>query len=259
MKEEIFLKVAKEAALNAGKIIEEYFGKKQKIYIKGNISNFATQADLDAEESIIKSISANFPDHKIISEEMGENNNHSEYTWVIDPIDGTTGFEANLPFFVVSIGLLKKSELILGVIYWVSQNKLYYAQKGKGAYLNGKRIRVGKTKDLKQALIGFDFGHLNSRQRKHQNYFKPLMYKVRYPYVIAAVALLMALVAEGSLDGYCGDANIWDYAGAAIIIKEAGGKISDFQGEEIDWTKKRLQIATTNGLIHDELLEALKQ
>lgn len=254
-----FLKVAKQAALEAGKVIFKQFGKKQKIYDKGESSNFATQADLDAENIIIKNILKNFPDHNIISEEKGEIKNLSDYTWVIDPLDGTISFAADMPFFVVSIGLLYKYEPILGVVYWVTQKKLYFAQKGKGAYMNDQKLSVSKVDKLENAVMGIDFSHLNSRKTKFDKYIAPIIYKTRYPYSLACDALVLALVAEGSLDGFPTLANVWDFAGGVILVEEAGGKVTDPEGNPLSWSRKRLDIVASNGLIHDEILEALKR
>lgn len=254
-----FLKVAKQAALEAGKLISERFGKKQKIYGKGDSSNFATQTDLDAEKSIIEIILRNFPDHNIICEERGEFEKKSDYTWVIDPLDGTISFAAGMPFFVVSIGLLYKYQPILGVIYWVAENKLYYAQKDKGAYLNKQRLQVSKVDKLENAVVGIDFAHINSRKNKFEKYIAPVMYKSRYPYALACDALTLALVAEGALDAFPTQANIWDFAGSVILVEEAGGKVTAPDGRPLAWDRERLDIVASNGLIHGAIVEALKQ
>lgn len=254
-----FLKVAKQAALEAGKLILNRFGKKQGIYDKGESSNFATQADLDAEKLIIEIISKTFPDHNFICEESGENKKESDYTWVIDPLDGTVSFAAGMPFFVVSVGLLCKFQPLLGVVYWPTENKFYFAQKGQGAYMNNQRIHVSQIDKMENAVLGIDFAHINSRKGKFDKYIAPLMYKNRYPYALACDVLTLAFVAEGALDGFPTQANVWDFAGGAILVEEAGGRVTDPDGNPIDWSKKRIDIVASNGLIHDEILEALKK
>ncbi len=254
-----FLKVAKEAALKAGKIIEKYYGKKLEKKVKdGDNSNFATQADLEAEEIITKIIIANFPTHNIIAEEGGKTDRKSKYTWTIDPLDGTISFVSGLPFFAVSIGLLEENQPILGVINWVANQELYWAQKGKGAYLNGKRIHVSKIDNLEKVILGVGFGKRSIRQQKVDKYLLPLMNKVRYIYCLEGSAISLMSVAKGNFDSYATIAWIWDFAAGAIIVEEAGGKVTDSQGVAPDWTKDRLDIVASNGLIHDQILEALK-
>lgn len=253
-----FLEVAKQAALEAGKVALKYFGKEHALEIKGgDSSNFATAADLEAEKRIIKIIKNNFPDHSFIAEESGEEGD-SEYIWVIDPIDGTVSFSSGLPTFVVSIGLLKNNTPILGVIYQVLTKDLYYASKDGGAYLNGKRIKVSDTKDLEKAMLGIDFAHREKRMGKTQKYILPLIDKVRYPISIGSDALLLALISKGVLDGFATETNIWDCITGAILITEAGGKFTDNLGGEVDWSKMRLDIIASNGLIHKQILEALR-
>lgn len=257
--EDQFLKVAKKAALEAGKVIKRYYGKNHHLKIKNNdVSNFATIADLEAEKTVIKIIKSNFPDHNIIAEESGKVNNHSIYTWVIDPLDGTIAFNAKIPYFTVSIGLIKDGHPLIGVLKQVEANELYWAQKGKGAYLNGKKIKVSKVFELEKAMFGVDFGHRVSRQNKFDVFAKPLMNKVSYLFSLGSDAALLSLLAKGNLDLFATDGWIWDFAAGTVIIREAGGKVTDFEGNEPDWTKERLSIVASNGLLHDQILEALK-
>lgn len=253
-----FLKVAKQAALEAGKAIAKYFGEENEHFLKGDVSDFATKADLEAEKIIIEAITKNFPTHNIISEEAGKKNKKSKYTWIIDPLDGTITFATGLPYFAVSIGLLEENVPILGVINQVMTKELYWAQKGEGAYLNGKKITVSKISDFNKAVLGVDFGHRIRRQIKHDKYILPLMNKASYLYSLGSDAVILGLIAKGILDAFAVDAWIWDFAGGVIIVEEAGGKVTDPKGRPVDWTKDRLEIVASNGLIHNQILEALK-
>lgn len=255
--EDKFLKVAKQAAIEAGKVIMSFYGKDHNLMIKTDRSDFATPADLEAEKIIVKAITKNFPSHNIISEEKVRIDNKSPFTWVIDPIDGTISFASNMPFFAVSIGLLKNNQPIVGVIYHVIQNDLYFAEKGKGAYLNDERISVSKTNKLGNAVIGLGIGSITRRKDKLKKYFFPLLSKVLHIYTLGCGALTMALVARGSLDGFPNKAWVWDLAAAGVIIPEAGGRVTDRSGNPVDWSAKRIEFICSNGLIHDELLEAL--
>lgn len=253
-----FLEVAKQAALEAGKIISKYSGQNLEQSVKNqDTSDFATEADIEAEKVIVELIKKNFPDHNIIAEEKTRIANESEYTWVIDPLDGTISFAAGMPYFSVLIGLLKDKKPHLGVVYNVVENNLYTAIKGKGAHLNGKKLQVSKRKDLRGALIDMDFGHRLQRKAKFNNYIAPLLEKVAYIYSLGS-AVPITFVSKGILDGYIGQAWVWDYVAGVIIVMEAGGKVTDFEGNEPDWTKERVNIIVSNGLIHDQILEALK-
>ncbi len=257
MNDSNFLSVAKKAALEAGKVISSYYGKNHKLMIKSDNSDFATQADLESERIIVEIITKNFPSHNIISEEKVRIDHKSNYTWAIDPIDGTISFAAKMPFFAVSIGLLENNQPIVGVIYDVDRKDLYWAQKGKGAFLNGKRISVSKTKRLEDAVVGLGIGSMERRMAKLEDYFFPLLDKIRYIYMLGGGAVTMAYLAKGSLDAVPNRAWIWDQTAAGVIITEAGGKLSNRQGGPVDWSVERPEFIASNGLIHDQLLEAL--
>lgn len=255
-----FLTVAKKAALEAGKIIQKYSGKEHKKTFKNeDKSDFATKADLEAEEKIVAILTKNFPTHNIIAEEKNRINKGSEYTWVIDPLDGSLFYIKGLPLFAVSIGLLQNNQPVLGVIYDISTKDLYFAQKGKGAYLNDKRIAVSKEAELEAAVVNMDFGHRARRRQKLESYIITLADKMGYLCALGPAVGILGLLGKGSLDAYVVTAWIWDFAAGAVIVKEAGGKVTDFEGKEPDWSKDRLNIVASNGLIHDQILEALKK
>ncbi len=260
MNKDKFLKVAKQAAIEAGKVLEQFYGRKQSIVIKNaNPSDVATAADTKSEEVIIKIIKHSFPNHNIVAEESGRENRNSDYTWVIDPIDGTTSFIAQIPVFAVSIALLYKDEPILGVVNLVVQKKLIWAEKNKGSFVNDKRIRVSKNNLLANSLLGFDFGKTKHRQFKLDKFFLPLFNKIRSPYIIGASVISLCYVALGMLDGFMTQANIWDIVGAALIVEEAGGKVTDPDGKQLDWTKHRLDLVASNNLLHNQIIEVLQR
>ena len=257
--EDKFLKVAKEAALEAGDIIAKYFGKKHQYSFKNeDKSDFATQADLEAERKIVKILNLHFPKHNIIAEESGHTHKGSEYTWVIDPLDGTLSFACGMPYFAVSIGLLKEDKPILGVIYHVAEKDLYWAKIGKGAYVNGSRIHVSQKTELSTANLAMDFGHRQRRLPKIDLYIVPLMKQAGYIYAVGSSVMSLMLVARGINDAMISQAWVWDFAAGSIIVKEAGGKVTDFANQEPDFSKKRLDIVASNGLIQNQILEVLK-
>lgn len=254
-----FLKVAKQAALEAGDFISSLFGKNIALTLKdGDSSNLVTKADLGSEKIIVKLIKKNFPDHSIIAEEGDRVNKSSRFTWIIDPLDGSTSFASGVPIFAVSIGLLKDGKPFLGVINWVSQKELYWAERGKGAYLNGKKISARKVKKLENGVMGFSVGTKGRREEKLKTYILPLFNKIRYPYILGSIAVDLCLTSRGVFDGAIGQGWAWDFIGGVIIVREAGGEVTDLQGQEPDW-KDRLSIVASNGLIHDQILEVLKR
>lgn len=255
-----FLKVAKEAALEAGKLISSYIGKIHEKSVKGgDPSNFATQADIESERLVTKILTKHFPEHNLIGEEEGKINKGSEYTWVIDPLDGTLSFEHNVPFFSVSIGLLKNNQPLLGVIYRVSTGDLFWAEVGKGAYLNGEKITVSKAEVLQEAVVIVDMGHKQRRSAKLDLYIKPMVNSVGYIYSFGSAVLTLGFVATGMVDAGVSQAWIWDFAAATVILNESGGKVTDFEGNEPDWSKERLNIIASNGLIHNQIIDALRK
>lgn len=258
--EDKFLKVAKEAALEAGKVIQKYSGDKQQKTLKHNDpTDYATKADLEAEKTIAKILTSNFPSHSLMGEEGAKIDRKSKFTWVIDPMDGSISFGQGVPFFSVSIGLLEGNEPVLGVIYNVSFRQLYWAQKGKGAFLNGKAIQISRKKTLAESVGSLDFGHNVKRQYKLDLYVNKLIIKVGYIYSFGSAAASLGLTAEGVLDLYVNYSYPWDFLAGVVIVREAGGKVTDFEGREPDWTKERLDIVASNGLLHNQIIEALKK
>lgn len=256
--EDQFLKVAKQAALEAGEIISGYFGKEHTYNFKNNDkSDYATQADLESEEAIVKILSKNFPDHNIIAEEKAKIQKGSEYTWFIDPLDGTISFASGIFYFAVSIGLLKGNKPIVGVIYHIFTKELYSAAAGKGAYINDKKIQVNKREDFNSSVLAMDCGHKNKRAAKIDSYILPMIKNAGYIYSLGSTSMCMALVSKGVFDGMAAQAFPWDFAAGVVIIKEAGGVVSNFQGGQLDWSKDRLNVIASNGLIHDEIVEIL--
>ena len=144
-----------KAAKLAGKVMMDNYDNIGKISFKENIKSILTKVDLLAEKTILNTIKKKYPYHNIISEESPKQDNKSEYTWIIDPIDGTTNYAQQIPCFCVSIGLAKNNEIILGAIYEPIRKELFFAEKGKGAFLNDKKIRVSNKEKIKEAVFGF--------------------------------------------------------------------------------------------------------
>ncbi len=253
------LEVAKRAAIEGGELVLKLRSKKLNVKVKSNISDITTQADKKSEEIILEIIKKNFPKHGILTEESGVIEEGSEYKWVIDPLDGTLAYSSGLPIFGVSIGLLRKSKPYLGVINLPFLGSLYWAVRGKGSYINDKRIKVSNTKEFKKGAVGFDFGYASGRIYQTLKIIKNFPGKIRYSPVFACVSASLCFVSQGGLDAYFHTAKIWDFAAGVAIIEEAGGKVTDYRGDAIDWTKEELQVVASNGKVHDDILSLINR
>lgn len=247
--------VALKAAREAGKILKEHFYEKQAVTIKEDKS-FVTEIDKLSEQKIIETIKESFPSHSIKAEESGFSEKNSEFTWLIDPLDGTTNYATSLPFFSVSIALTKQGKLILGVIYDPIHDEMFSAEADKGSKMNNLQIKASQTSDLTKSMIGY------SRSGKAKERFVDIFSKVeraaRTPKILGSTALHLCYVAAGRLDA---DISIsqapWDLAAGALIIKEAGGTVTDLVGKE--WDIASGDVLASNGFIHDQILKLINK
>lgn len=254
------LKIAKEAAIRAGKIAQKMRNKGLNAKTKKIASDLVTAADLASEKLIVEALECNFPNHSILTEESGFTDKSSEYTWIIDPIDGTLSFFGGLQIWGISIGLFKNNKPYLGVIFLPDLSEIFYALKGHGAFMNGKRIEVSGEDQLIKAIIASDFGH-GDRINEAKEAYLPYLNEVRYAPVYACSVYGGANVAAGKFAAYIHKAYIWDHAASVAIIEEAGGKVTDFKGNKVEWkfNDKMVDVVTSNGFIHDKLLKLLNK
>ena len=242
-------------AVQAGAVqLQHYFNGQFKITNKEGINNLVTEADHAAERAIIEVIKNEFPDHFILSEETGEIRSDSEYKWIIDPIDGTGNFANGIPLCCVSIGLEKAGQMILGAVYNPFMNELFFAQRGQGAYLNEHSIHVSeKTEVIKSCLVtGFPYTYLDSAYGPLQ-VFEKLIRKGIPVRRVGSAAIDLCWVAAGRFDGfYEHKLQAWDSAAGFLLVEEAGGKITDFEGHY--YSPYQPHLLATNGKIHEELL-----
>ncbi len=252
---EVLLSATKEA----GEIILRYFEGTFKIEHKEGINNLVTEVDKLAEDKIIKVIRATFPAHSIISEEVGELIKPSEYQWIIDPIDGTVNFAHGIPICCVSIGLLHNDELIMGAVYNPMMNELFFAEKGKGATLNDRPIKVSTKENFKTAFLvtGFPYNWPDGPEHPIK-VFEKLILEGLPIRRLGSAAIDLCWVACGRFDGFWEyNLQAWDVAAGYLLVQEAGGKITDFDGGPANvFTKETL---ATNGLIHDAMLKVIKK
>ncbi|MBZ0200373.1 MAG: inositol monophosphatase [Ignavibacteriaceae bacterium] len=247
----------KNIALEAGELIRSYFGKKFEVEYKKNESNLVTEVDKASENLIKEFINKKFPSHNILAEEGGRINNNGEYTWVVDPIDGTTNFAHGLPIFSVSIGIQKNDETVLGVVYDVMMDVMYSAEKGSGAFANEKQMFVSNNSNLKHALLvtGFPYDISDNPDNALEK-FAALTKASRGMRRLGSAAIDFCYVSKGVFDGFWEvSLHPWDICGGKLIAEEAGGLVTNFKGEQINIYSK--QILCTNGKIHNKMIEIL--
>ena len=255
-----YLDLAILAAKEAGKIHKKYFKTGIKIKEKTNSFDLVTNADLEAEEKIISLVQKSFPDHNFLAEEGKYQKTNSPYTWVIDPLDGTNNFSSGLTIFCVSIALIYKAEVIAGVIYDVMRDELFYAEKGKGAYLNGEKIKVSSVDEFKRALLitGFYYDRGKDMLECLEHIKKFFLKRILGLRRLGAAALDLCYVACGRVSGFWEfKLSPWDFSAGKLIIEEAGGKVTQRHGEAVSCLNNSFIVAS-NTKIHEKMLEVLR-
>lgn len=245
-------------AVNAGAtVLKEYFYKEFTIAHKEGMNNLVTEADVKAEQAIIKVIKQHFPDHCILCEEEGSVKNESEYKWIIDPIDGTVNFAHHVPICCVSVAVEHLGEILLGAVYNPLMNEFFLAESGKGASLNGHAINVSTKKDFTKSFIVTGFPYKYPVGGKGPLYTIEKLIRLGLPIRrLGSAALDLCWVAAGRFDCYYEhQLEPWDSAAGSLIVTEAGGKISSFTGGE--FSVYNSGVAATNGLLHDELINII--
>jgi myo-inositol-1(or 4)-monophosphatase len=253
------IEVAKEAAFEAGKILRQILGNIRQIETKNNQeSNLVTDADTAAETKIIEIIHSRYPDHQILSEEKGSFRSDSEFKWIIDPLDGTTNYTHAFPVFSVSIGIELRGEMIAGIVYDPMRNEMFHAEKGKGAYLNEKPIRVSQVSAIEKAMLVTGFPY-NIKQNPHfcTERFVAFLHRAQAVRRLGSAAIDCAYIAAGRLDGYWEvSLHPWDKAAGQLLVTEAGGTVTNFEGGPHDLYAP--PILASNGRIHDIMVEILE-
>ncbi len=232
----------------------------KKVITKNGTANFVTEIDLKVQEVLFGKLINLLPDSNIIAEETADNTFAlGKYTWILDPVDGTTNLMYGYKCSAIALGLVVEGVPYAGIVYNPFLDEMFTAQKGKGAFINSKRIGVTANGSLSSSLLAFgtspyDRGKADETFRVTKNVFG----KCRDIRRSGSAALDICNVAAGRTDGYFEmELQPWDYAGASIILNEAGGRITDWQGKDLTYISKSPAIAT-NGLIHKELIEAVK-
>ncbi|MFH1046203.1 MAG: inositol monophosphatase [Candidatus Omnitrophota bacterium] len=247
--------LAVKAALEVGKMLLAAFGKKLSIRAKGD-RDLVTNIDKKAESLILKAIKKHFPNDGILSEESPHLPSHSGFRWIIDPIDGTHNFIHQIDVFGISLALAFEEKVVAGVIYMPFTRELYQAQKGKGAFSNGKRIRVSR-RPLREATMIYDSSIRLDKERmlKSLGELSEQVFNVR---MFGSTARSLTYVAAGRAEMEIEFSDkVWDFAAGLLLVEEAGGESTDFAGEP--WTLATREYIASNGIVHKQVVNIIKR
>jgi myo-inositol-1(or 4)-monophosphatase len=245
-----------ETAREAGAFLRERIGECHTVEYKGDI-NLVTEADRLSEALIVKRIRSSFPDHGILTEESPETANGSGFRWIIDPLDGTTNYAHGYPVFCVSIALELEGTIRLGAVYNPIMDELFIAEKGAGAFLNGRRLAISRTAELSRSLLATGFPYdLREDRNNNINYFEAMVLSSQAVRRVGAAALDLAYLAAGRFDGFWELKLMpWDMAAGWLLVEEAGGVVTDLLGAPFALPSPH--ILASNGLIHAEMSRLL--
>ncbi len=253
------LNFAIQTARDAGLVLAERFGRTTlQISNKGDI-DIVTESDLASERLIIEHIRSHYPRHAILSEEAGASTHDAdegEYKWIVDPLDGTTNYAHGYPCFCVSIALQRAGEVILGAVYDPMRDEMFAAERGAGATLNGRRIRVSETDDLNRALLCTGFPYNVRERNQFVRHFSNFIMHAQAVRRDGAAALDLAYVACGRFEGFWEEGlRPWDVAAGKLLVEEAGGRVTRNDGTPFDiYTPP---VLASNGLVHEQMMRVL--
>jgi myo-inositol-1(or 4)-monophosphatase len=250
------INIFEKAARKAGRILSRDFGEIENLQIQSkSVGDFVTSADLKVEQSILETLKYYYPDANYLTEESGHIKGDGE-TIIIDPIDGTSNFIHGIPHVAIVIAKMNNNEITDGVIYNPILNEFYWASLGKGSWCNNKRLRVSKRHELTNCLVGTGIPFSDRVYDKFYTELDNLAKKTAGIRRLGAAALDLAYVSSGKIDGFWErDLNLWDICSGVLLVKEAGGRISEPNGNK--WTTNSRDITVSNSLIHDKLIENL--
>ncbi len=250
------LEFIKETALEAGKLAKSYFRREDLLVEYKSAKDLVTEADKHVERFILEQIAKTYPEDSTFGEEYGKTKgNHRE--WIIDPIDGTGSFAQGQPFFSISIAMYSHEQAQIAAVVAPILDEIYYAEKGKGAWCNGKKISVSKTNDLSQSMLATGFACLRSDlQPNNIPFLNAILPRIRDLRRFGSAAIDLCYVACGRLDGFW-ELNLkpYDIAAGKLIVEEAGGVYSDFDNKN---HHRAGEVLATNGLLHSDLNEVIR-
>ena len=240
-------------AREAGRLLITYFERRIGYEYKGDV-DLVTEADRASEKLIVERIHSFFPAHDIVGEEGTRTQAGGEYRWYVDPLDGTTNFAHGYPVFCISLGVEHKGSLQAGVLYDPTRDELFSAEKGKGAQLNGRPISVSTTGKLSESLLATGFPSHKRHKNPNIHFYHQLTLRSHGLRRAGSAALDLACVASGRYDGFWEfNLNPWDTAAGVLLVQEAGGTVTRFDGSP--WRIDSKETLASNGLLHSELME----
>jgi myo-inositol-1(or 4)-monophosphatase len=244
-----------QIAREAGRLLMKHFGKVDIEY-KGDV-DVVTVADRESEKLIVDRITSKWPNHDIVGEEGTRRSRGSEYRWYIDPLDGTTNFAHSFPVFCVSIALEYRDELIAGVVYDPTRDECFAAEKGAGATLNGHTMRVSNVSDFAQSLVATGFPSQKRHKNPNIHFYQHITLKTHGVRRAGSAAIDLAYTACGRFDAYWEfNLNPWDTAAGVLLVREAGGNVTDMDGRAFDIASK--EVVASNGKLHPALIKELQ-
>ncbi len=249
-------KVARQAAERAGEILRERWLGRNRFDLKSSSVDLVTDTDRACEAAILEILGTAFPDYAVLAEESGARGT-SEFQWLVDPIDGTTNFAHSYPHVSIALALARAGETIFGLVHDPLRREVFTASRGEGAFCNGQRIRVTETPTLATSLLATGFPYDRARFADfYLSYFKAFVVRTHDVRRAGSAALDLCYVASGRIDGFWEwKLKPWDTSAGALIVTEAGGRVSDFEGKPFDPAGN--QCLATNGRIHAEMLSVL--
>lgn len=249
--------VGRQAALEAGALLKSLLGEANRISWKGKI-DLVTEADFQSEKLILECMARHFPEDTVITEETGQHGPASNRVWLIDPLDGTINFAHELPFFAVSMALQVEAQTVLGIVYNPCTQEFFEAAKGSGAFLHDKPIAVSKTPNLVNGLLATGFPYtMHQDPEDVLRRLHSMIVRGQGIRRMGSAAMDLCYVAAGRFAGYWEqDLKPWDTAAGALLVEEAGGRVTDLEGNP--FTPYLKSVVASNSLIHDDMLAALR-
>ena len=247
-----YLETSVEIAREAGALLSKYFERRIGFELKGE-HDLVTEADRASEQLVVERLRAHFPGHSIVAEEGGGHTGSPEFCWYVDPLDGTTNFAHGFPMYNVTMALVQSGELIAGVVFDPEHNEMFTAERGSGAYLNNRRIRVSKVSQVENTLVATGFPSRKRHENVNVHFYYQLAMVTHGVRRAGSAALDLAYVASGRLDGFWEfGLNPWDMAAGLLLITEAGGTCSDMKGGPASLRGPHL--LADNGLVHEQII-----
>jgi myo-inositol-1(or 4)-monophosphatase len=246
-----------EIAREAGALLVPYFEQHIEFEYKGDV-DLVTEADRKSEKLILERIRTRWPDHDVIGEEGTRIEAGGEYKWYVDPLDGTTNFAHGFPVFCVSLAIQRKGKLVAAVVYDPTRDELFAAELGQGAYLNGEEIRVSAVNTLAESLVATGFPSQKRHKNPNIHFYHQITLRTHGVRRAGSAALDLCCVAAGRFDGFWEfNLNPWDTAAGVLIVEEAGGRVTKFDGSEFELNSK--ETLATNGILHQQLLKEFQE